>query len=197
MKQLLTNLKKKRLKDTRYSYLFEKPSPERWVSIDCEMTGLNPKTDHILSVAAVAIEGNRILSGEGLHIICRPPQMPTADTIRIHGLRPSDVEYGIDYPTMFDTLMSYIGSSPIIGYHIKLDLAFLNILAKAQIGQPLPNRSLEVATMFLHKQQQKTGAPYHDQRFEHILETLAIPDLGAHSAYNDALMTAMIFTCLN
>ncbi|WP_445322358.1 exonuclease domain-containing protein [Psychrobacter glacincola] len=75
--------------------MFTKPVAKQWVAIDCEMTGLNPKNHHLLSVAAIHINDNTIDTGNGMHIVCRPPVMPDRDTIVIHGLRTADVEHGM------------------------------------------------------------------------------------------------------
>src|SRR5690554_3294517 len=107
-----------------FKEMFQPPTPNQWVAIDCEMTGLNPKKDHLLSIAAIHINDSQILSGEGLHLICRPPVMPKKDTIVIHGLRPLDVENGLSYEQMLDRLLPFIGNRPIVGYCPQLDLGF-------------------------------------------------------------------------
>ena len=71
---------KKRYAGTEFAPLFDTPPDNEWVSLDCETTGLNVKSDHLLSIGAVRIAGQRILS--------RPPGPPrrfqpgriTADT---------------------------------------------------------------------------------------------------------------------
>ena len=52
------------LGDHRYRFLFEPGPPDELVSLDCETTGLNPRTDEVVAVAAVRIRGNRILTSE-------------------------------------------------------------------------------------------------------------------------------------
>ena len=92
---------RKKLSDPSFGYLFDKPPADEWISLDLEMTGLNPKTDHILSVGAVRIfRTDGVLSvdtANALSLVCRPPVMPSTDSIVIHGLRPMDVENGVGY----------------------------------------------------------------------------------------------------
>ena len=88
---------RQKLTKPEYGFLFDSPPTNEWVSLDFEMTGLNPKTDHILSVGAVRLHRGedasmQIDTGNALSLICRPPVMPSKETIVIHGLRPSDVE---------------------------------------------------------------------------------------------------------
>ena len=46
-----------------FRFMFEPPPPGEWVALDCETTGLNVRTDEIISVGAVRIVGNRPLVG--------------------------------------------------------------------------------------------------------------------------------------
>ncbi len=107
------------LTDPSFGYLFDKPPADEWISLDLEMTGLNPKTDHILSVGAVKISRTdgvlSIDTANALSLVCRPPVMPSTDSIVIHGLRPMDVENGVDYDQMLKILLPFIGSRPILG----------------------------------------------------------------------------------
>ena len=46
---------KEQLTKPEFGYLFATEPVNEWVSLDLEMTGLNPKKDHVLSVGAVVI----------------------------------------------------------------------------------------------------------------------------------------------
>lgn len=174
--------------------MFQPPAPNQWVAIDCEMTGLNPKKDHLLSIAAIHINGSQILSGEGLHLICRPPVMPKKDTIVIHGLRPLDVENGLSYEQMLDRLLPFIGNRPIVGYCPQLDLGFLNQITKSYMGTALPNSVIDIRDLYNRYSGNRTqGISHQAQQLSAICQQLKLPELEAHDAYNDALITAMAF----
>lgn len=177
-----------------FKEMFQPPAPNQWVAIDCEMTGLNPKKDHLLSIAAIHINGSQILSGEGLHLICRPPVMPKKDTIVIHGLRPLDVENGLSYEQMLDRLLPFIGNRPIVGYCPQLDLGFLNQITKSYMGTALPNSVIDIRDLYNRYSGNRTqGISHQAQQLSAICQQLKLPELEAHDAYNDALITAMAF----
>ena len=122
---------RKKLIDPRYGFLFDEPPTDEWVSLDLEMTGLNPKNDDILSVGAVLIK--RVADDQGggryiidtkscLSLVCRPRVMPTTDSIVIHGLRPMDVMDGISHDDMVAQLLPMIGARPLVGFCIDLDV---------------------------------------------------------------------------
>ena len=174
--------------------MFTPPNAEEWVAIDCEMTGLNAKRHHLLSVAAIHLNGPCIDTGNGLYMVCRPPVMPSADTIIIHGLRPTDVEGGMSYEAMLAILLPFIGNRPIVGFCPQLDMAFLNPLVKAYMGTSLPNTVIDIRTLYQRKHGHHTGGIQHQSHhLTNIIKEYNIPDLGSHDAYNDAVMTAMAF----
>lgn len=191
---LKTSLQKRALTRPELAELFNSPDKDKWVAIDCEMTGLRPKDNHLLSIAVIHINGNRIDTGNGLYLVCRPPVMPAADTIIIHGLRPSDVEGGMSYDDMLSLVLPFIGNRPIVGFCTALDMAFLNPLAKAYMGTSLPNQVIDIRDLYNRRSGNRTaGITHHSHHLDNIVKEFNIPDLGSHDAYNDAVMTAMVF----
>lgn len=194
LKQLSSGLQKRQLQRPELAAMFSKPLAKQWVAIDCEMTGLNPKKHHLLSVAAIHINDNTIDTGNGMHLVCKPPVMPDRDTIVIHGLRTADVEHGMSYDDMLALLLPFIGNRPIVGFCTQLDTAFLNPLVKRYMGTALPNEIIDLRHLYSRRMSGQTqGLSSQAQHLTNILAHYNIPELGAHDAYNDALMTAMAF----
>ncbi|MFW2178440.1 MULTISPECIES: 3'-5' exonuclease [unclassified Moraxella] len=195
---------KQSLLQPQYAHLFDTPPTDEWVSLDLEMTGLNPKTDHILSLGAVKIaktaHGVEIDTGNALSLICRPPVMPSRDSIIIHGLRPSDVENGISYEAMLPQLLDFIGNRPVVGFCVDMDMAFINAITKPWLGVNLPNAMLDVSLLEQQHRQQANRNPDNVVKRKHLNELIdefAIPRLPTHDSLNDAIMVAMVFAHLN
>ena len=194
LKQLSSSWQKTQLQRPELASMFALPLPEQWVAIDCEMTGLNPRKHHLLSVAAIHVNGDTIDTGNGLHLVCRPPVMPNRDTIVIHGLRTADVEHGMSYDEMLAILLPFINNRPIVGFCPQIDTAFLNPLVKRYMGTSLPNDVIDVRELYSRRMgNPDQSAPNPSQHLTNILAHYDIPELGTHDAYNDAVMTAMAF----
>ncbi len=194
LKQLSNKWQKNHLQRAELSSMFEPPIDDQWVAIDCEMTGLNPRKHHLLSVAAIHINGDTIDTGNGLHLVCRPPIMPDRDTIVIHGLRSADVEQGMSYDEMLELLLPFIDNRPIVGFCPQIDTAFLNPLIKKYMGTTLPNEVLDVRRLYSQRMGDRDpNTPKPSQQLPKILAHYNIPEFGNHDAYNDAVMTAMAF----
>jgi hypothetical protein len=60
------------------------------VALDCETTGLSVRTDEIISIAAVRILGNRVMTSERIELLVRPERRRvSAESVRVHHLRGS------------------------------------------------------------------------------------------------------------
>lgn len=189
---------KKRLARPEYGYLFDEPIANEWVCLDLEMTGLDSKKDHILSLGATKIvyKDNhlQIDTANALSLICRPPVMPNAQNIVIHGLRPIDVENGVNYDELLTHLLPFLGSRPIVGFCPNLDMAFINAIAKPFLGVSLANTLIDVSDLDkIHRQKQSPDIPCEKRHLNELLKAYQIPLLPAHDSLNDALMTAMLF----
>lgn len=187
------NWNRKKLTDKRFDFLFNEPTPNEYVCLDCETSGLNPKKDEILSIGAVHIKENKILMRKTFNIFLKPSKNINPESIKIHHIRPIDLKNGINPQDAIYQLLEFIGSRPIVGYYIKFDVAIISKYTKEFIGIKLPNETIEVSSLYYKIRKRSTGYEFIDLRFDTILKNLDIPTLGKHDALNDAIMTSMIF----
>jgi DNA polymerase-3 subunit epsilon len=182
------------LSDQSYRFMFNPGPEDEFVAIDCETTGLNVRTDAVIAIAAIKIRGNRILTSDHFEAIVRPESDMRAESIKIHHLLQSDVEHA---PLIWKTVrgfLQFIGGRPLVGYYLDFDVAMLDKYVLPIVGIELPNQRIEVSRLYYER---KYGdAPPNtsiDLSFAAILSDLGIPVLAQHNAFDDALMTAMMF----
>lgn len=191
--QFFRNWNKRKLKDDKYLYLFDEPIEHEYVCLDCETTGLSPKKDEILSIGAVLIKENKVLMRKTLNIFVKPSKNVTAESIKIHHIRPIDLENAVEPEVAIKELLDFIGSRPIVGYYINFDIAMISKYTKKFIGIKLPNEAIEVSSMYYKTRKKTSEYEFIDLKFDTILKELDIPELGKHDALNDAIMTSMMF----
>lgn len=183
----------KKLKDPKYAYLFDKPHEEEYVCFDCETTGLDPKKDDIISIGAVIIKNNTVVSSKKFVKFVKPKTKIQADAIKVHHIREMDLVDADDINDVIHEFIEYIGNRTLVGYFLEFDIAMVNKYLKPAIGIKLPNKALEVSSIYFDYKIEKIPQANIDLRFDTIMEELQIPVMGKHDAYNDALMTALIF----
>ena len=197
------NKLKKRLKEPKYSFLFD-VEPDVFVCFDCETTGLDRKNDRIITLSAIKIIGNEVQTSKSLNLVIKQQEAISAESIAVHQLRNLDVEnsgylYLDEMHAMYDFL-EFIGGATLVGYYLEFDIAMVDRVIKPNIGIGLPNPRIEVSGMFyeysMKKYQRSCVEPNIDLTFNNILQKLNIPNLGQHDAFSDALMTSLIFVKL-
>ena len=187
------------LGDPAFRFMFDEPPANEWVSLDCETTGLNTRTDEIISIGAVRIVGNRIMTSERLELLVRPERGISGESVRIHRLRESDVAQGLPIDDAMKQLLHFIGSRPLVGYYLQFDVAMINRALFPLLGQGLPQAKIEVSALYydykfrqLPAYRQQDNADI-DLRFSTLMNELNLPLREAHDALNDAVMAALAF----
>ena len=185
------------LADERYKFMFSPPPPNEWVVIDCETTGLNVAKDQIISIGAVKIVGNKLMTSERLELLVKPDKEVSAESVKIHRLRELDVVNGLDPEVAVAKLMQFIGSRPIVGYYLEFDIAMLHKVIWRMLGQGLPQPKIEVSAMYYEYKNAQLPINHRGQmidlRFDTLMKDLKLPARDAHDALNDAVMTGMAF----
>ena len=184
---------KKKLKDLKYLFLFDKPHQDEYVCFDCETTGLDPKTDDIVSIGAVIIKNNTIISSKKFVKFVKPKTKLQIDAIKVHHIRECDLYDAEDIDEVIEEFLEFIGNRTLVGYFLEFDIAMINKYLKPKLGIKLPNKSLEVSAIYYDYKIEAIPQGNIDLRFDTIMNELKIPTMGKHDAYNDALMTSLIF----
>jgi DNA polymerase-3 subunit epsilon len=186
------------LNDRKFAFLFDKMGTDEVVSIDCETTGLNPKKDDIVSIAAVKISNKRILTSEAYRVTVNPEAHMGGDSIRIHQIRKSDVEAERPIRKVLPDLLHFIGNRPLVGYWTDFDVRMINKDVFAMLNIGLQNPVIDVCDMYFdRKYGNAPPGTKLDLRFAAILEDLNLPPLQAHDAFNDAVSTAQMYLILS
>ena len=184
---------RKHLSDERFVFLFDETFCDEVVVFDCETTGLNPKVDDIISIGAVKIKGNKILTNEAIHLFVKQEKQINHESITIHQIRHCDLDEAISIEEAIEKFLYYIGNRKLVGYYLEFDVAMINKTIKPMFGITLPNKQEEVSAIYYDKKIAKIPQGNVDLGFDVILKDLALPKLQAHDALNDAVMTAMMY----
>ena len=189
----------RQLRDSEWRFLVDAPPPGEWVALDCETTGLNPRSDEIIAIGAVRIVGNRVLTSERLDLLVRPEHGVPPERTRAPPLRDQAGQAGAPPEEARRRPPHFIGARPLVGYYLEFDVAMINRTLKRTLGLTLPQEKIEVSRLYYdhvfqqlppHKQQENTEI---DLRFATIMDALGLPTREAHDALNDAVMAALAF----
>ena len=186
-----------RLTDAYFSFMVDPPPADQWVALDCETTGLDVRNDRIISIGAVRIVGNRLLTSQRLELLVRPERPLNIDSMRVHLLREHDVAQGIDPAQAMRLLLEFIGSRPLVGYYLEFDVALINREIRPLLGVGLPQEMIEVSALYYNFKNRQLPLDVRggniDLRLATLMTDLALPQRNAHDALNDAVMAGLAF----
>lgn len=181
------------LNDENYAWMFEPYAGDEVVVFDTETTGLDIKKDAVLSIGAVKVKGDRILTSESFEIFLKPSREISRESIKIHHIRPCDLEHALEPLEGAKKFLEFIGNRPLVGYYLEFDMAMMNRMIKPWLGCELPHKQIEISGLYFDKKIALIPQGNIDLRFDTILRDLNIPRMGQHNALNDAIMTAMVY----
>ncbi|MBI3873424.1 MAG: 3'-5' exonuclease, partial [Arcobacter sp.] len=140
----IKNWNKRKLTNLKYETLFEPYEGDEYICFDCETTGLNPKIDDIISIGAVKVKGNTILTSKKFERFVKPKKKLAGDSIKIHQIRECDLVDAKDIDDVIYEFLDFIGNRPLVGYYLEFDVAMINKYTTSKIGIKLPNKQIEV-----------------------------------------------------
>lgn len=191
--QLKQRWNRKRLKDPRFEFLFDTSPEDEAVCFDCETTGLNPRKDKLVSLSAIKIKGNEILTSDALNLTFQQTSAISEDSIKIHWIRNEDTKQGLSEQEGIEAFLHFIGSRQLVGYYLEFDVAMVNQVIKPWLGITLPNAQIEVSAHYYDYKEEIIPKKIIDLSFDSILKDLDLPNLGQHDAFSDAFMTSLIY----
>lgn len=186
-------LNRRKLTDPKYDYLFAPYDGDEVVVFDTETTGLDPKKDDIISIGAVKVRGNRILSESKFQRFVKPKGKLNETSIKVHMIRECDLHDAEELDGVLEDFLEFIGNRTLVGYYLEFDIAMINKYLKKRLGITLPNKQIEVSAIYHDKKIGFIPQGIVDLRFDSILKDLNLPVLGKHDALNDAIMTALMY----
>lgn len=170
-----------------------------YVVFDTELTGLQPRTDSIVSIGALKMAGSRILIGEQFSRIVQPRTELTRTSVVIHGITPAESRQGPSFASLLPEFTTFCRGGILVGHAVSIDLRFINAELQGLSGEILPNPALD--TMAIHayiKGRTTDRCAFPEQGPERAdLLSLAreqgIPMNREHDALYDAYITAQLF----
>jgi DNA polymerase III subunit epsilon len=163
----------------------------RFVVVDVETTGLDPKRDEIVSFAAVPVEGGRVLAREAVRGLVRPSSPPSGSSIEIHGLRAADLNAAAPPDEALRPLAAALRDRVPVAHAAWVERSFLR---PHRIG--MPRRVLDTALLWRVLCVERGEGDPGSRPLAEVAERLGLPAHRAHEADGDALTTAQVFLAL-
>lgn len=166
----------------------------RFVVLDTETTGLDPRRDRLITIGAVAVKANQMLLADSFEMLLQLAY--NSSSVTVHGITREQAQRGAAEPEALEQFLPYLRDGVIVGHHIRHDIETLNAAYERHFGITLQNRFLDTMDLTLHLQ--RDGAFANRPAIEGFsLDALcaffAVAPHDRHTAGGDAFITALIF----
>src|SRR5690242_6420156 len=88
----------------------------RFVVLDSETTGLDPRKDRLVTIGAVAVRSGEIILEDQFEALLKVAYNTSAVTV--HGVTREESLHGIEEPEALEQFLTYLQDGVIVGHHI-------------------------------------------------------------------------------
>ena len=164
---------------------------QRWIMLDVETTGLDPRADQLLAIAAVALRFTpttgrlEVAVGDSFEIVLRQDKPSAKDNILIHHIGVQAQSEGIAPTEALEQFRAWAGDSPLLAFHAAFDQTMIErALRRFQLA-PLENEWLDIEPIA-----RLVGGNTKARALDDWLTHFGIECAVRHQAASDAFATA-------
>jgi DNA polymerase-3 subunit epsilon len=165
----------------------------RFVVIDVETSGLDPRVDRLIAIGAVTAEVGKIDLGNAFYAVLRQPESSSRDNILVHGIGETMQREGVEPAEALLAFLEFAGKSPLVGYHAAFDSAVIRRAMSEYLGEAFRARWIDLAQLAPHLLPQDAA---RCRALDDWLNLFHIEVFRRHDAIADALATAQLLLAL-
>lgn len=161
------------------------------VAIDCETTGLDPRTARLVQLGGIAIRNGKVDEAETFSILVDPGMPIPAAATTIHGIADRDVAGAPSPADAIKEFLRFLDGRPVIGHAVAFDKAIL-----AAEEQRSGGKQVEMPSLCTRSLAGVVAPALPDFTLEALAAWLGTGVDGRHTAIGDARAAGQIFCAL-
>ena len=170
-----------------------------YVAFDTELTGLDFRSDSMISIGAVKMQGGRIFPARTFHRYLKPDCDLKAESVLIHEITQTELAGAGAQTDVIEDFLEFIGDAVLVGHFVHIDTTFLSNAMKKLYGVKLRNKSVDTMGLhdWLYDNDTEFARHHRGMTLKNDLFSMArkydIPVEKEHDALNDAFLSAQLF----
>lgn len=151
-----------------------------YVVIDLETTGLSPRHDHIIEIAALRIRNGMI--ADSYSSLINPEQELDPFITELTGITNEDLQDAPLIDTILPEALNFIGSDIVIAHNAHFDINFLYDASEVVLGKPFTNSFVDTLRL-----SRKLFPDEESHSLESLIRKFEISQTVEHRALSDAV----------
>ena len=166
----------------------------RYLAVDLELTGLDPRKDEILSAGYIPIDGPAIVHAGAEHLLV-VPDGEVGQSASIHGLTDDHLASGLRLAEALPVVLRALAGRTLVAHHAQIEVGFLSRACERLYGQPLLVRSIDTMALQRRVLRLRDDADVRPGvlRLQACRDHFGLPRYRAHEALTDAIAAAEVF----
>jgi DNA polymerase-3 subunit epsilon len=166
------------------------------ISVDLELTGLDARSNRIISIGWTLIDQGRIRMGTNRHLLINTEQS-VGSSAAIHELMDNEVAQGLELEDGLENLFEAARDRIWIFHHAGLDVSFLQQACITWAGLIPPFVVLDTMQIELAlRKRREVPVKQGDLQLGRLRSDYHLPRYTAHNALIDAFATAELFLAI-
>lgn len=166
----------------------------RWCALDLEMTGLDPRSEEIISVGAMPIDDGRIVLGGGMYTLVRSSKRSQYGAVLVHKLRVPDLADAPPLEEAMDRVLALLTGRVPVFHTAAVERGFLQRqFSRRRVKLPAVADTEALGRAWLRH---RDGSAPEGISLGRLAGVLGQPAETPHHALGDAFTTAKAFIAL-
>lgn len=163
------------------------------IAVDLELTGLNPRTDQIVSIGWVPIAGGRVRLQRARRTLVQIDGSVAASAT-VHGIVDASLRGAQPLLDALGPLLQDAKNAVLLAHHASVEQRFLSAACHRHFGAPLLVPFIDTVALGRRLLERGTRAVPDDAlRLSALRARFGLPAYPAHDALTDAVATAELF----
>lgn len=164
------------------------------LALDVETTGLDPASDHLLSLGWVPVVGGRVVLAEARELRVRPPEgVAVGASATLHRLTDDAVSDAASLSEALPPLLDALHGRVLLAHHASLEVEFVAAAARTSYGTRPRLTAVDTLALQRRLQADEHGEVAGSLRLDAARRVYGLPRYAAHDALTDAVAAAELF----
>ncbi|MDX1392324.1 MAG: exonuclease domain-containing protein [Rheinheimera sp.] len=164
-----------------------------FLALDLELTGLNPRKDHIVSIGWVPICEQEIVLSKARHYLISSP-ISVGQSAIYHGLHDHQLKAGYDLAQVLTQLLTDYAGYVFVAHHSTLDEQFLRAACQRCFAKAPRFKFVDTMQIEWQRLLRQGKVVKHDAlTLPNCLARHKLPAMSNHHALEDAYSCALLF----
>jgi DNA polymerase-3 subunit epsilon len=165
-----------------------------YLALDFETTGIDEKSDEILSVGFTTIRGPNLCLTEAYHCLIRPTTDIPEETAILHGIMHDQAADAEPIEVVLPRILRALAGKVLLAHYAPIETRFLQQVCRQVYGFPFLAPTVDTLHLEARRFQTRNRPIKKGQlRLANVRERYGLPRYPAHNALADAIAAGELF----